>query len=61
MQSFKAPDYLGATAVSSRSRSPSVVSSESQYSRVNLMSPPSVRPSPGEFDTLYSEGILFVS
>jgi hypothetical protein len=45
--SFKTPDFLEAAAISSsRSRSPSVVSSESQYSRVNLMSPPSVRPPP---------------
>ena len=46
MQSFKPPDFLDAGAVSSRSRSPSVVSTDSQFSRVNLMSPPTVRPSP---------------
>lgn len=46
MQSFKAPDFLETGAVSSRSRSPSVVSTDSQFSRVNLMSPPTVRPSP---------------
>ena len=46
MQSVKAPDFLDAGAVS-RSRSPSVVSTDSQFSRVNLMSPPSVTPAPG--------------
>ncbi|KAJ5505506.1 hypothetical protein N7453_004463 [Penicillium expansum] len=45
MQSTKAPDFLD-TGAASRSRSPSVVSSDSQFSRVNLMSPPSVTPSP---------------
>ncbi|CAI7666071.1 unnamed protein product [Penicillium glandicola] len=45
MQSTKAPDFLD-TGAASRSRSPSVVSSDSQFSRVTLMSPPSVRPSP---------------
>lgn len=45
MQSIKAPDFLDTGAVS-RSRSPSVVSTDSQFSRVNLMSPPSVTPSP---------------
>ncbi|KAJ5138457.1 uncharacterized protein N7515_003305 [Penicillium bovifimosum] len=45
MQSFKAPELLDTGALSSRSRSPSVVSSDSQFSRVNLMSPPSVTPS----------------
>ncbi|KAI3287472.1 hypothetical protein DTO002I6_7775 [Penicillium roqueforti] len=45
MQSFKTPDFLETGAVS-RSRSPSVVSSDSQFSRVNLMSPPSVTPAP---------------
>lgn len=45
MQSTKAPDFLD-TGATSRSRSPSVVSSDSQFSRVNLMSPPSVTPSP---------------
>ncbi|KAJ5374725.1 hypothetical protein N7517_006731 [Penicillium concentricum] len=43
--STKAPDFLD-TGVASRSRSPSVVSSDSQFSRVNLMSPPSVTPAP---------------
>ncbi|CAG8326231.1 unnamed protein product [Penicillium salamii] len=46
MQTFKAPDFLETGAVSSRSRSPSVVSTDSQFSRVNLMSPPTVRPPP---------------
>ncbi|KAJ6099613.1 hypothetical protein N7467_001148 [Penicillium canescens] len=46
MQSAKAPDFLDAGAVT-RSRSPSVVSTDSQFSRVNLMSPPSVTPAPG--------------
>ncbi|KAJ5544703.1 hypothetical protein N7535_006909 [Penicillium sp. DV-2018c] len=46
MQSFKAPEFLDTGALSSRSRSPSVVSSDSQFSRVNLMSPPSVTPAP---------------
>ncbi|KAJ5416013.1 hypothetical protein N7465_004708 [Penicillium sp. CMV-2018d] len=45
MQSTKAPEFLD-TGAASRSRSPSVVSSDSQFSRVNLMSPPSVTPSP---------------
>ncbi|CAI7580752.1 unnamed protein product [Penicillium crustosum] len=45
MQSTKAPDFLD-TGAASRSRSPSVVSSDSQFSRVNLMSPPSVTPAP---------------
>ncbi|CAG8906155.1 unnamed protein product [Penicillium egyptiacum] len=45
MQSIKAPDFLD-TGAASRSRSPSVVSTDSQFSRVNLMSPPSVTPSP---------------
>ncbi|KAJ5971992.1 uncharacterized protein N7479_001910 [Penicillium vulpinum] len=45
MQSTKAPEYLE-TGVASRSRSPSVVSSDSQFSRVNLISPPSVTPAP---------------
>ncbi|KAJ5779646.1 hypothetical protein N7457_007366 [Penicillium paradoxum] len=46
MQSVKAPEFLETGAVSSRSRSASVVSSDSQFSRVNLMSPPSVTPAP---------------
>ncbi|KAJ5322235.1 uncharacterized protein N7506_011365 [Penicillium brevicompactum] len=46
MQSFKVPDFLETGAVSTRSRSPSVVSTDSQFSRVNLMSPPTVRPPP---------------
>ncbi|KAJ5448810.1 hypothetical protein N7445_003631 [Penicillium cf. griseofulvum] len=45
MQSTKALEFLD-TGAMSRSRSPSVVSSDSQFSRVNLMSPPSVTPSP---------------
>ncbi|KAJ5700546.1 hypothetical protein N7536_003559 [Penicillium majusculum] len=45
MQSTKAPDFLD-TGAASRSRSPSVVSSDSQFSRINLMSPPSVTPAP---------------
>ncbi|CAP97605.1 Pc22g03170 [Penicillium rubens Wisconsin 54-1255] len=45
MQSIKVPDFLD-TGAASRSRSPSVVSTDSQFSRVNLMSPPSVTPSP---------------
>ncbi|EKV07115.1 hypothetical protein PDIG_73890 [Penicillium digitatum PHI26] len=45
MQSTKEPEFLDTGAIS-RSRSPSVVSSDSQFSRVNLMSPPSVTPSP---------------
>lgn len=45
MQSTKAHDFLD-TGAASRSRSPSVVSTDSQFSRVNLMSPPSVTPSP---------------
>ncbi|KGO64193.1 hypothetical protein PITC_086890 [Penicillium italicum] len=45
MQSTKAPNSLD-TGAASRSRSPSIVSSDSQLSRVNLMSPPSVTPPP---------------
>ncbi|KAJ5230890.1 hypothetical protein N7489_011598 [Penicillium chrysogenum] len=45
MQSIKVPDFLD-TGAASRSRSPSVVSTDSQFSRVNLMSPPSVTPAP---------------
>ncbi|KAJ5823488.1 hypothetical protein N7447_005828 [Penicillium robsamsonii] len=43
--STKAPDFLD-TGAASRSRSPSVISSDSQFSRVNLISPPSVTPAP---------------
>ncbi|KAJ5476628.1 hypothetical protein N7475_002357 [Penicillium sp. IBT 31633x] len=46
MHTVKTPEFLDTGAMSSRSRSPSVVSSDSQFSRVNLMSPPSVTPAP---------------
>ncbi|OQD74562.1 hypothetical protein PENDEC_c010G06901 [Penicillium decumbens] len=45
MQSYKGSDFLD-TEPKSRSRTSSI-SGDSQYSRVNLMSPPSVRPPPG--------------
>ncbi|KAJ5898940.1 hypothetical protein N7495_003684 [Penicillium taxi] len=44
MQSYKGSDYLD-TRSASRSRSTSI-SSDSQYPRVNLMSPPAARPAP---------------
>ncbi|OQE42897.1 hypothetical protein PENCOP_c003G08896 [Penicillium coprophilum] len=57
MQSTKAPDFLDTGAVS-RSRSPSIVSSDSQFSRVNLVSPPSVTPSPAFISSSAASDII---
>lgn len=59
MQSVKVPDFLETGAMSCRSRSPSIVSTtDSHISRVNLMSPPTVRPSPAFISTSAASEII---